>query len=479
MSDAAILTRPTEPVSAEEDLDAIRESAARVLGATPGQEMRRLLDSTGAFDALAVINPAQPGCPYPFKYLCGAGVAFKLAHALLLAHAEEQPDRQAQINRLEHTLLPSFLKMVALATIADSVPLVDENRAIASLGLRALANPVQPGLRALMEVADLPLDRAPTATEVGFRLAPRINAAGRMDIADDVIELFLTRDRERAAFLAQKLDHLNQDRRNTEREALDEIEQRLLDLRGSADAFPAETIIFDHPEWHRGVIGILASRIVDRTGRPALVLTHEDEQAHGSGRSIPGFHLLDALTAVHALGCDDAASGTLFSRFGGHAHAVGFSLPSRSLPVLHRRLRSYAADLLSAPLLAPPLICDAELPRDLLTLHLCPWLDRCAPFGNSHPEPVFLTRDLVVAAPVRLIKERHICLQIEASPGGPPLQAIGWSRATDWPALVSELSLGPGSRVDLAFRPRPKSSDWFTGLELELVGLQSNPGGAK
>ena len=278
-------------------------------------------DAEGVPEAIAVLNPAQEGCLYPFKSLCGAGVAFKLAHAILSAAAETEEQR----TKLKQGLIPSFLKLVAIATIADSVPLEGENRVIAALGLRELRNPVQPGLRALMEVAQIPANRAPTATEVGFRLAPRINAAGRMDIASDVVELFLTKEPSRAAELAGKLNRLNDDRRATEAKALESIEQQLENLRGLDGAFLPECIILDDPAWHRGVLGILASRVVDRTGRPALVLTHEDGQAHGSGRSIEGFHLLDALTAVHAMqeqNGDAGDDGSLFTRFGGHAHAV-------------------------------------------------------------------------------------------------------------------------------------------------------------
>ena len=429
-------------------------------------------DTTALPDALAVINPAQPGCPYPFKHLCGAAVAFKLAHALLLAHAQDQPDPSPALHHLDARLLPSFLKLVAIATIADSVPLTGENRVLAALGLRELRNPVQPGLRELMRVADLPSDRAPTATEVGFRIAPRINAAGRMDIADDVIELFLTRSIERARELAEKLDLLNENRRATERAALEDIEQRLADLLLGQDAYPAETLVFDHPDWHRGVLGILASRVVDRTRRPALVLTHQGEVAHGSGRSIPGFHLLDALTAVHAVGCDQAGAGTLFHRFGGHAHAVGFSLPSPHVSLLRDRLRSHGAGILSAEVLCPPTLCDAEIAPSDISLELSEWIERCAPFGNGNPEPVLLTRSLVLAAPVRPIKDRHICLQLSSPDGDAPLQAIGWSRGSEWIARAQLLDLAPGSAVDLVYRLRHKQSNWFTGLELDLIDLR-------
>ncbi|HEX9199876.1 MAG TPA: DHH family phosphoesterase, partial [Acidobacteriaceae bacterium] len=310
-------------ISVDTGIRAIAEAIeARALGLDLIVTDHHLPDDAAIPDALAVINPAQPGCPYPNKYLCGAAVAFKLAQALLAAAAPLTADSAAFVARTRGILLPSFLKLVAIATIADSVPLTGENRAIAALGLAALANPVQPGLRALMHFAKLPLDRAPTATEVGFRLAPRINAAGRMDIASDVVELFLTRDHARANELAGKLDGLNQDRRDSEARALDAIDRELLSLLDEDGAYPRDCLILDHPDWHRGVLGILASRVVDRTGRPALILTHADGDAHGSGRSVPGFHLLDALTATDA---GDPAQ-RLFHRFGGHAHAVGFSL---------------------------------------------------------------------------------------------------------------------------------------------------------
>jgi single-stranded-DNA-specific exonuclease len=419
----------------------------------------------GIPDAIAVINPNQPACTYPNKHLCGAAVAFKLAHALLLAAVPHASDPASYLSRLTGTLIPSFLKLVALATIADSVPLTGENRAIAALGLAALANPVQPGLRALMQVAKLPLDRAPTAMEVGFRLAPRINAAGRMDIAGDVVELFLTRSPERAQMLAVKLDALNQARRATEAAALSVIERDLLVLLADSETYPADCLILDHPEWHRGVLGILASRVVDRTGRPALVLTHADGDAHGSGRSIPGFHLLDALTAVHA-------ASPLFHRFGGHAHAVGFSLPSASLPELRDRMSAHAAGLLTAPMLTPHIDYDAELTLAEITPDLHRWLLRCAPYGMANAEPVFLTRNATLSAPVRLMKDIHLCLQLARK--GSTISALGWTRAAaDWPARCVALGLAQGSRIDLLYRIRHNPSAKYGGLELELCELRA------
>ena len=416
----------------------------------------------GIPEAVAVINPAQPGCPYPNKHLCGAGVAFKLAHALLAAHAVTA----AQQQRLNTVILPSFLKLVAIATIADSVPLLGENRIIVHLGLSEFRNPMQPGLRALMRVAELPLDRPPTAHEVGFRLAPRINAAGRMDVASDVVELFLTRDPERAALIAEKLDRLNQDRRATEAAALEAIELQLLTLGN-----PAECLILDHPSWHRGVLGILASRVVERTGRPALVLTSDATDAHGSGRSVAGFHLLDALTAVHSHPSSRQAE-PLFSRFGGHAHAVGFSLPTNRMADLRARMQLHSRSLLSAELLMPELDIALELNACELTPELFTWLERCAPFGMANPEPLFLIRNLTLSAPPRIIKQRHICLCLAQTVAGKPLSAMGWTRnqQTSWAERTA--SLGPGSAVDIVGRLRENRHPQYGGFELDLADMR-------
>ncbi len=423
----------------------------------------------GIPEAVAVLNPAQANCPYPFKSLCGAAVAFKLAHALLLSAAEAADDPDAQRLRVKRSLIPSFLKLVAIATVADSVPLKGENRVIAALGLRELRNPVQPGLRALMQIAQIPSNRAPTATEVGFRLAPRINAAGRMDIASDVVELFLTKDQPRATELAEKLNRLNDERRATEAKALEAIEAQLATLNGTSADFLAECIILDDSTWHRGILGILASRIVDRTRRPALVLTHEDGHAHGSGRSIEGFHLLDALTAVHG---EIHAPDALFTRFGGHAHAVGFSMPSDRMDLLRERMQLYGSTRLTETVLTPPLKCDAEVLLGDLTREFFDWLQRCEPFGIGNREPVFVTRGLRLTAPVRFIKEKHVCIQLEKA--GEPLRfsALGWSRSFDWPARCTEIALDKGSLIDVAYRLKTKSNPQFPGLELELVDIR-------
>jgi single-stranded-DNA-specific exonuclease len=419
-------------------------------------------------EAIAVINPAQAECTYPFKYLCGAAVAFKLAHALLSAAAGTEAERE----RLRTVIVPSFLKLVAIATVADSVPLLDENRVIVALGLRELTNPVQPGLRALMEVAQIPLGRPPTATEVGFRLAPRINAAGRMDIAGDVVELLLTRDVEQARVLAEKLNRLNDERRATEAQALAAIEQSLALIRDAAGEFPAECLVLDDGaldrKWHRGVLGILASRVVERTGRPALVITHEDGQAHGSGRSIEGFHLLNGLTTA------DGNNHEVFSRYGGHTHAVGFSLPSAKLELLRTRMQTYASEQLTKTLLKPSLRYDVTVRLDEVTVEFAEWLERCGPFGVGNLEPVLVSRGAELACTPRSIKETHVCLELLRSHGG-PMKAMGWSRvggfAMDWVMRCAALGLEAGSVVNLAYKLKRNNYGRAGGLELELCDM--------
>ncbi|MBV8113259.1 MAG: single-stranded-DNA-specific exonuclease RecJ [Silvibacterium sp.] len=403
--------------------------------------------------ALAILNPNQAACGYPCKHLCGAGVVFKLAQALL-----EGWDRE----RARTKILPSFLKMVAIATVADAVPLLGENRVITAIGLEQLQRPVHPGLRSLMEVAQLdPSRRKLNPVDVAFRIAPRINAAGRMDVATDVIELFTTKDAKRAHEIAGRLDRLNQERRDAEATMLKEIVERLEEEHFRE----ARCIVMDGDGWHRGVIGILASRIVDRTGKPAIVIAHDGENgsrtargtAHGSGRSIHGFHLLEAIET-----CRD-----LFSRFGGHAHAVGFSLPSDRVEELRTRLCGYAAERLSEEDLGSPLECDAVLPLDRVTPAVFSWLKRLEPMGMGNSEPVFLAQNVRIASAPRYMKEKHVRLQVAQGPHRGNIAALGWH----WAERVQQMQLEEGSVIHLAYKLRENEHPEFGGLELEIAGI--------
>ena len=403
--------------------------------------------SRGLPRALAVLNPNQAGCSYPCKHLCGAGVAFKLSQALLEAHDRE---------RARTKILPSFLKLLAIATIADAVPLLGENRTIVALGLEQLRRPVHSGLRSLMQVAQLdPAKRKLTPVDIAFRIAPRINAAGRMDVASEVVELFTTRDADRAQEIAEKLERLNLDRRNTEAVMLTEILARMEEPQFQQ----CRCVVIDGDGWHRGIIGILASRIVDQTGKPTIVIAHEDGEAYGSGRSIAGFHLLNAIET-----CRD-----LFTRFGGHSHAVGFSLPSTRVDELRERLNTYAAKNIAEEDLGSPLVCHAELPIDGVTAEIYSCLRSLEPYGMENEEPVFLARSVRLAAPPRYMKERHVRLQLTQNDGGRQLGALGWN----WAERVQAMQLAEGALVDLAYRIRENEHPDFGGLELEIAGLEA------
>jgi single-stranded-DNA-specific exonuclease len=409
--------------------------------------------------ALAILNPNQPGCSYPEKSLCGAAIALKLAQAVL--------ERRDTARTREKTL-PSFLKMAAIATIADAVPLCGENRAIAALGLRELRKPVGVGLRALFAAAALdPAAKQLTGFDVAFRLAPRINAAGRMDVASDVIELFSTRDSARAAELAAKLERLNRERRSTEAAALSEIETR---LAADAELAADRLLVIDGQGWHRGVIGILASRVVERTAKPAIVVSVEDGVAHGSGRSVDGFQLLDAIES-----CSD-----LFTRFGGHAFAVGFVLPAAALPELKRRLRLYAEEHLAARDPEQLLRIHAELPLDRITPVLVGWLRKLEPLGHGNPEPLFVARGARLLTGPRILKDRHIRLELAQQPAptsahepvlagsSSAVRAVGWDLA----ARAAALGLAQGSLIDLAYRIRENDHPEYGGLEVEIAGIE-------
>jgi single-stranded-DNA-specific exonuclease len=432
-----------------------------------------LPEGHGVPPALAVLNPNQAGCAYPCKALCGAGVAFKLAQLLL-----EESGRVR--------LLPSFLKMVAIATIADAVPLVGENRVFAKLGLDGLRHPVNLGLKALLEASGLSAKKL-NASDVAFRIAPRLNAAGRMDVAQDVIELFSVKDTERAREIAARLNQLNSDRQQEEQRILDAVEERLAsapDVRGTY------CLVVDGDQWHRGVIGIAATRVVERYGRPTLVLSREDGEAYGSGRSIPAFHLLDALES-----CRD-----MFTRFGGHAHAVGFSLPCDRVPALRAALDTYARERLTPADFERVLEYDGELSLTEITPDFFSTLERLEPFGMENPEPVFVARGARVAFPPKVLKEKHVKMRLVGgpqlpavgqcgsvpnsgarspsnafSPGSLPnttkfsrgFEALGWRMAE----RVQQAGILAGDLVDVAFTLEVNDHPEFGGLELRLEDI--------
>ena len=364
--------------------------------------------------ALAVLNPNRRDCAYPDKNLCGAGVAFKLVQALL-ATLGWPADKLARV-------LKSFLKLVAIATVADVVPLVGENRVIVKHGLEGLQQVKNPGLRAILELSGLLTGRPPSARQVAFQIAPRINAAGRMDDAQNVIHMFLTDDPGRARELASQLHSLNQERRDTEAEIVKLVLEECANVPVTDDQ---SALVFSGVNWHRGVVGIVASRLVERFCRPVFVLGEEDGQAQGSGRGIPPFHLLDALESMP----------DLFTRFGGHRQAAGVSLAAELVPEFRRRLNAYAGERLTPADFQPQLQVDAVVGlRELTTGPAVEELLAMAPFGFGNPPPVLAILGAELASAPVVMKEKH--LRVHFRQNGRSLFPKAWNfagRAADFP----------------------------------------------
>ncbi len=370
--------------------------------------------------ASAVLNPNRPDCAYPEKNLCGAGVAFKLVQALL-AELPWSPEKLQRVTE-------SFLKLVAIATVADVVPLTGENRIIVKHGLDGLGTVRNPGLRALLEVSGFPSGSIPTARQVAFQIAPRLNAAGRMDTARTVIELFLTSDAERAGALARQLHEQNADRRQAEAEIRDICEQLEVDDAAAALVYYAE-------QWHRGVLGIVASRLVERLCRPVFVLglNREEGLAQGSGRSIPAFHLLKALESMP----------DLFVRFGGHEHAAGVTLAPDRVEEFRQRFSAYAATQLKPEDFLAEMRIDAEVRFSEITDRGVADIFALAPFGNGNPPPLFLAANLEVAGPPAAWNEKHLRVMLRQN--GRTLVFKAWNFAE----RAAEITAG--AQVDAVF----------------------------
>lgn len=392
--------------------------------------------------ALAVINPRRHDCAYPDKDLAGVGVAFKMVHGLC-----------AKSDHLRW--LPSFLKLAAIGTVADVVPLRGENRVIARLGLEQLTRgPHTAGLQALLDVTGLTA-RKIGSHEVGFVLAPRVNAAGRMNTPDLATRLLLATApgmTGEARRLAERLDAENTKRREEEAEVL-------RDARGRVTKDPAigaqNALVVWADGWHRGVIGIVASKLVDEFHRPVVVVSVDGETAHGSGRSIRGFDLLAGLEH-----CAD-----LFDRFGGHRQAAGLTLPAARLPELRTRLADYANERLAPQDLVPQLAIDARLQLADINARLLEGLDALEPFGIGNRRPVFHAGAVEVVDGPRVVKNRHISMTVRQ--GRTRFRGMAW-RAADREEFVRARA----GALDLAFSLTENTFRGNTCIELSVADIK-------
>jgi len=387
-------------------------------------------------DALAVLNPKRLDCSYPDKNLSGVGVAFKLVQALFMRTNKER-------------FLLSFLKIVAIGTIADVVPLIGENRIFAKLGLAGLQLPANQGLKSLIEVSGLE-GKEITSTDIGFRLAPRINAVGRMGGSAQAVELFASKDIQQARMLAGELDRLNKERQQIEDLILKEVSSR---LEAEPVLISQRVIVVDGDGWHRGIIGIAATKLTERFNRPTLVLSKEDGVAYGSGRSARGFHLLDALET-----CRD-----LLHRFGGHAQAAGFQLAAQDVPELRHRMNNFAQTAMKETDLEASLEIDGELRLSDIEPDSFQEIQRLSPFGPANPQPIFVARDLALIAEPRTLKGKHLKFRVEQD--GKALDAIAWNMAQHQPKIQSD------GKVSLAFSLSQNSFQTMKSLQLVVKDI--------
>lgn len=385
-------------------------------------------------DAAAVLNPKQPGCEYPFKDLAGVGVAFKLCCELIRRNGKK-------------ISTDSLLKIAAIGTIADVAPLVGENRTIAWLGLRGLSDIRNTGLRALLRRIGI-YGRPLRASDIGFKVGPRINAAGRLASANTAIELFASESEEAAWDLCSELERMNSERQSIERavrvEAEKQIEQvhgaRCTVLGGAGSGAPGtelrppfpRVLILASENWHRGVLGLTAGRISQKYNRPTLVMAIEDGQCIGSARSIPTINLHALLERV----------ADLFTHFGGHEYACGFSLPASLLPELRERLAA-AFEQLDADSFVRSANVDGELTIGEIDRAFVAMHDMLEPFGAGNPQPLFLMRGAEVASS-RMFAED--CWEVSLTAGAARIPAVVWPSVRQ---LAAEMTAA--GRVDVLF----------------------------
>lgn len=381
--------------------------------------------------AVAVVNPNQSGCLYLDKELAGVGVALKLALALLGENVDEK-------------LLNEFLEIAAIGTVADVMKLTGENRSIVTLGLKQLPRTRNHGLRALMEVSDCTSEM--TSLHIGFRIAPRINAAGRMDVARHVVELLESEDFSEARRLAGILDSRNRERQKMQLKITETAMFQAADFAGQ------KFIVVAGDNWHRGVIGLAASRLAEKMYRPSIVLSIENGIAHGSARGIANFHLLNALEH-----CSE-----VFEQFGGHAAAAGMQIKTERIDELRTKLNTYAESNLNDDDLIPDLNIDALVTTQTLGLKMLDQIKCLEPFGAGNPKPVFVTKGLSVRDNPFVMKEKHLKILLEDA-DGKRFEAVWW----DGVERSKERTLRPGSSIELAYTA--EANEWQGTTRLQLV----------
>ncbi|MFT4538405.1 MAG: single-stranded-DNA-specific exonuclease [Planctomycetota bacterium] len=392
--------------------------------------------------AIAIVNPKLKDSGYPFRELCGGAVAFKLAWGLC-----QQISGGDRVRSDLRDFLVEAMSLVAIATVCDVVPLVEENRILASFGLRSLSQSSSPGVRALLKVAKL-TDRRLSGEDVGFQIGPRINASGRLGSAETAVELLLAKTDSEAAELASTLDDMNVERKRIERELLEEALQQAEEFQ-DIERWPV--MVLAGQGWHQGVIGIVAARMVTRYARPALVIGLDGEEGRGSARSVPGFSVLQVMHA----GADQ------MMRYGGHAAAAGCEVKADQVPALREALCNEARRLLGGGAYPPAeLSIDCEMSFAHWTPELMRQVDRLEPYGEANEKPIFLSRDMRLAEPPRRVGQArdHLALQLRCGMTVLRAMAFGMGHRAD------ELEMGLA--MELVYTPRWNTFRGTTNLEI-------------
>ncbi|PIP68228.1 MAG: single-stranded-DNA-specific exonuclease RecJ [Candidatus Omnitrophica bacterium CG22_combo_CG10-13_8_21_14_all_43_16] len=421
-------------ISSHEEVEALNKHGIDVV-VTDHHEPPRILP-----DAHAVINPHQKGCAYPDKFLSGVSIAFKLCQAL-----------GAELNSRNFW---KHLDLVALGTVSDMAPILGENRILVKEGLKLLKNGgSNKGVKALIEVSGIKKDKI-GAFEIGFILGPRINAAGRLGYAGIAVELLLTEDDTRARELAKKLNEANQERQKIEKNTLKEA---LSKMEKDINFKDHRVIVLHNEDWHAGVMGIVASRISDRFNRPAILISTKDGVGRGSGRSIENFHLFEALASCEGF----------LKEYGGHQYACGLTILEENLPGFIKLINELAKDTMKTEDLTQSLSIDMETGLDALDRKTIEDIEALEPFGEGNPEPVFCSRNLRLAQPVRVLKGEHLKFQV--TDGKKKFDAIGFGMAKDGDI---ELALKDCGSFDMAYTVSINNWQGINTIQLKIEDIK-------
>ncbi|MCQ9208101.1 MAG: DHHA1 domain-containing protein, partial [Omnitrophica bacterium] len=385
--------------------------------------------------ALAVINPLQKGCSYPYKYLAGVGLAAKLASALSGSQEE---------------VLDNYLDIVTLGTVGDIVPLTGENRVLVKHGLADFRQTKNLGLKALMEISGL-AEREINARHIGYILGPRINASGRLGSPEDSLKLLLAQTEIEAQHLAQKL---NKGNRLRQRIASQTLQQAIEQVEREINFKEHSIIVLGAPNWHQGVIGIVASRLVEKYFRPTIMISLEEEFGRGSGRSIGNFHLFKALTRCKHL----------LQEYGGHQRACGIKLKKDKFNEFFQTINRVTKEMLLPEDLLPALDIDAQIPLSDLDTNLIEQLEALTPFGADNPEPLFCSAKLKVKSRASVIAANHIKFWV--TDGRLTCEAIGYNKAGVIPKLSG------GEIIDLAYSPSINNWQGNFSIQLKIEDLK-------